>query len=64
MMTIILNIVVLAVICWALTTFIPMPEAFDYIITVVCVIVAVLWACQMFGLNVPQVPLIFPNITK
>ena len=50
----IIELALIGVITWAITTYIAMQPVFKTVITVVAVVAAVLVACQAFGIHLPS----------
>jgi hypothetical protein len=53
-LALLIELALIGVITWAITTYIAMQPVFKTIITVVAVIIAVLLACQAFGIGLPN----------
>lgn len=49
-----LELALIGVVTWALTTYIAMPPPFKTLITIVAVLVAVLLVCAAFGVHLPN----------
>lgn len=50
LLTLFLVLIVLGVVTWAVTSFIPMPQQFKTLIVVVAVIIAVIYCLNAFGI--------------
>lgn len=51
MLTVIISLALLGLLVWAVTKFIPMPPAFQKLITIVAVVVAVVYVLNVLGLG-------------
>ena len=51
LISIIITLVVLGVVWWLVTTYIPMPQPVKTVITVIAVLLLCLWLLRVFGLT-------------
>ena len=53
MISLVITLALVGFVVWAVTTYVPMPEAFRKAIVVVVVVLLVLYLIQVLGLDVP-----------